>query len=170
ARGRGDVYKRRSYNHVSMAEARIKKAKRIRKTGKDVIILLDSITRLARAYNTETPSSGKVLSGGGDANALHKPKRFFGAARNIENGGSLTIVATALIDTGERMDDVIVEEWKGTGKREIGLDRNIADRRIYPAINIIKSGTRREELLQGVANLQKIWAIRSAISQMDDVE
>lgn len=139
-------------------------------TGKDVIILLDSITRLARAYNTATPSSGKVLSGGVDANALHKPKRFFGAARNIENGGSLTIVATALIDTGSRMDDVIFEEFKGTGNSEIVLDRNISDRRIYPAINIIKSGTRKEELLQGVAELQKIWAIRSAISQMDDIE
>lgn len=158
------------YNHVRVAELVIEKAKRMVETGKDVIILLDSITRLARAYNTATPSSGKVLSGGVDANALHKPKRFFGAARNIENGGSLTIVATALIDTGSRMDDVIFEEFKGTGNSEIVLDRNIADRRIYPAINIIKSGTRKEELLQGVANLQKIWAIRSAISQMDDVE
>ncbi|EAH9652718.1 transcription termination factor Rho [Campylobacter jejuni] len=159
-----------AYNHVRVAELVIEKAKRMVETGKDVIILLDSITRLARAYNTATPSSGKVLSGGVDANALHKPKRFFGAARNIENGGSLTIVATALIDTGSRMDDVIFEEFKGTGNSEIVLDRNIADRRIYPAINIIKSGTRKEELLQGVANLQKIWAIRSAISQMDDVE
>ncbi|EKM1526540.1 transcription termination factor Rho [Campylobacter jejuni] len=159
-----------AYNHVRVAELVIEKAKRMVETGKDVIILLDSITRLARAYNTATPSSGKVLSGGVDANALHKPKRFFGAARNIENGGSLTIVATALIDTGSRMDDVIFEEFKGTGNSEIVLDRNIADRRIYPAINIIKSGTRKEELLQGVANLQKIWTIRSAISQMDDVE
>lgn len=144
-----------AYNHVRVAELVIEKAKRMVETGKDVIILLDSITRLARAYNTATPSSGKVLSGGVDANALHKPKRFFGAARNIENGGSLTIVATALIDTGSRMDDVIFEEFKGTGNSEIVLDRNIADRRIYPAINIIKSGTRKEELLQGVANLQK---------------
>ncbi len=144
-----------AYNHVRVAELVIEKAKRMVETGKDVIILLDSITRLARAYNTATPSSGKVLSGGVDANALHKPKRFFGAARNIENGGSLTIVATALIDTGSRMDDVIFEEFKGTGNSEIVLDRNISDRRIYPAINIIKSGTRKEELLQGVAELQK---------------
>ena len=159
-----------AYNHVRVAELVIEKAKRMVEMGKDVIILLDSITRLARAYNTATPSSGKVLSGGVDANALHKPKRFFGAARNIENGGSLTIIATALIDTGSRMDEVIFEEFKGTGNSEIVLDRNISDRRIYPAINIIKSGTRKEELLQGVTNLQKIWAIRSAISQMDDVE
>ncbi|ARE80247.1 transcription termination factor Rho [Campylobacter helveticus] len=159
-----------AYNHVRVAELVIEKAKRMVEMGKDVIILLDSITRLARAYNTATPSSGKVLSGGVDANALHKPKRFFGAARNIENGGSLTIIATALIDTGSRMDEVIFEEFKGTGNSEIVLDRSISDRRIYPAINIIKSGTRKEELLQGVTNLQKIWAIRSAISQMDDVE
>ncbi|HEC1728282.1 TPA: transcription termination factor Rho [Campylobacter lari] len=159
-----------AYNHVRVAELVIEKAKRIVETGKDVIILLDSITRLARAYNTATPSSGKVLSGGVDANALHKPKRFFGAARNIEHGGSLTIIATALIETGSRMDEVIFEEFKGTGNSEIVLDRNISDRRIYPAINIIKSGTRKEELLQGVEKLQKIWAIRSAISQMDDIE
>jgi len=159
-----------AYNHVRVAELVIEKAKRMVEMGKDVIILLDSITRLARAYNTATPSSGKVLSGGVDANALHKPKRFFGAARNIENGGSLTIVATALIDTGSRMDDVIFEEFKGTGNSEIILDRSIADRRIYPAINIIKSGTRKEELLQNPADLQKIWVIRSAISQMDDIE
>lgn len=159
-----------AYNHVRVAELVIEKAKRMVETGKDVIILLDSITRLARAYNTATPSSGKVLSGGVDANALHKPKRFFGAARNIENGGSLTIIATALIETGSRMDEVIFEEFKGTGNSEIVLDRNISDRRIYPAINIIKSGTRKEELLQGVEKLQKIWALRSAISQMDDIE
>jgi len=159
-----------AFNHVRVAELVIEKAKRMVEMGKDVIILLDSITRLARAYNTATPSSGKVLSGGVDANALHKPKRFFGAARNIENGGSLTIIATALIDTGSRMDDVIFEEFKGTGNSEIILDRSIADRRIYPAINIIKSGTRKEELLQNPSNLQKIWAIRSAISQMDDIE
>ncbi|HEA8265625.1 TPA: transcription termination factor Rho [Campylobacter lari] len=159
-----------AYNHVRVAELVIEKAKRMVETGKDVVILLDSITRLARAYNTATPSSGKVLSGGVDANALHKPKRFFGAARNIENGGSLTIIATALIETGSRMDEVIFEEFKGTGNSEIVLDRNISDRRIYPAINIIKSGTRKEELLQGVEKLQKIWAIRSAISQMDDIE
>lgn len=159
-----------AYNHVRVAELVVEKAKRMVEMGKDVVILLDSITRLARAYNTATPSSGKVLSGGVDANALHKPKRFFGAARNIENGGSLTIIATALIDTGSRMDEVIFEEFKGTGNSEIILDRNISDRRIYPAINIIKSGTRKEELLQNVNSLQKIWAIRSAISQMDDIE
>ncbi|TXE86205.1 transcription termination factor Rho [Campylobacter volucris] len=159
-----------AYNHVRVAELVIEKAKRMVETGKDVIILLDSITRLARAYNTATPSSGKVLSGGVDANALHKPKRFFGAARNIEHGGSLTIIATALIETGSRMDEVIFEEFKGTGNSEIVLDRNISDRRIYPAINVIKSGTRKEELLQGVEKLQKIWAIRSAISSMDDIE
>ena len=133
-----------AYNHVRVAELVVEKAKRMVEMGKDVVILLDSITRLARAYNTATPSSGKVLSGGVDANALHKPKRFFGAARNIENGGSLTIIATALIDTGSRMDEVIFEEFKGTGNSEIILDRNISDRRIYPAINIIKSGTRKE--------------------------
>ncbi|MCW1360138.1 transcription termination factor Rho [Campylobacter sp. US33a] len=159
-----------AYNHVRVAELVVEKAKRMVETGKDVIILLDSITRLARAYNTATPSSGKVLSGGVDANALHKPKRFFGAARNIEKGGSLTIIATALIETGSRMDEVIFEEFKGTGNSEIVLDRSISDRRIYPAINIIRSGTRKEELLQGPQNLQKIWAIRSAISQMDDIE
>lgn len=171
---RGEVFSstfdQPAFNHVRVAELVIEKAKRAVENGKDVVILLDSITRLARAYNTITPSSGKVLSGGVDANALHKPKRFFGAARNIENGGSLTIVATALIETGSRMDDVIFEEFKGTGNSEIILDRNISDRRIYPAINITKSGTRKEELLQGSENLQKIWALRSAISTMDDVE
>ena len=159
-----------AFNHVRVAELVIEKAKRSVEMGKDVIILLDSITRLARAYNAVTPSSGKVLSGGVDANALHKPKRFFGAARNIENGGSLTIVATALIDTGSRMDDVIFEEFKGTGNSEIVLDRSISDRRIYPAVNILKSGTRKEELLQNPLDLQKIWAIRSVISTMDDIE
>ena len=171
---RGEVFSstfdQPAFNHVRVAELVIEKAKRAVENGKDVVILLDSITRLARAYTTVTPSSGKVLSGGVDANALHKPKRFFGAARNIENGGSLTIVATALIETGSRMDDVIFEEFKGTGNSEIILDRNISDRRIYPAINITKSGTRKEELLQGSENLQKIWALRSAISTMDDVE
>ena len=159
-----------AFNHVRVAELVIEKAKRAVEMGKDVVILLDSITRLARAYNTVAPSSGKVLSGGVDANALHKPKRFFGAARNIEFGGSLTIIATALIETGSRMDDVIFEEFKGTGNSEMILDRNISDRRIYPAINIIKSGTRKEELLQNPNDLQKIWAIRSAISTMDDIE
>ncbi len=157
-------------NHARVAELVIEKAKRMVEMGKDVVILLDSITRLARAYNTVTPSSGKVLTGGVDANALHRPKRFFGAARNIENGGSLTIVATALIDTGSRMDDVIFEEFKGTGNSEIVLDRNISDRRIYPAVNIIKSGTRKDELLIKPEDLGKIWAIRNAIAQMDDVE
>ena len=159
-----------AFNHVRVAELVIEKAKRMVETGRDVVILLDSITRLARAYNTATPSSGKVLSGGVDANALHKPKRFFGAARNIEDGGSLTIVATALIDTGSRMDDVIFEEFKGTGNSEMVLDRNISDRRIYPALNILKSGTRKDELLLKSENLAKIWAIRNVIATMDDVE
>ncbi len=157
-------------NHVRVANLVIEKAKRMVEMGKDVIILLDSITRLARAYNTVTPSSGKVLSGGVDANAIHKPKRFFGAARNIEHGGSLTIISTALIETGSRMDEVIFEEFKGTGNSEIVLDRNISDRRIYPAINIMKSGTRKEELLLSPDTLQKVWALRSAINQMEDVE
>ena len=157
-------------NHVRVANLVIEKAKRRVEMGKDVVILLDSITRLARAYNTVTPSSGKILSGGVDANALHKPKRFFGAARNIENGGSLTIISTALVETGSRMDEVIFEEFKGTGNSEIVLDRNISDRRIYPAINIMKSATRKEELLIAPDTLQKIWAIRSAIAQMEDIE
>ena len=155
-------------NHVRVAELVIEKAKRRVEGGKDVIILLDSITRLARAYNTVTPSSGKVLSGGVDANALHKPKRFFGAARNIEHGGSLTIMATALIDTGSRMDEVIFEEFKGTGNMEVVLSRHVADKRIYPAIDIVKSGTRKEELLIDPMTLQKIWALRNAMSQMKD--
>ncbi|MDR1450941.1 MAG: transcription termination factor Rho [Helicobacteraceae bacterium] len=153
-------------NHVRVAELVIEQAKRLTEKGKDAVILLDSITRLARAYNTVTPSSGKVLTGGVDANALHKPKRFFGAARNIENGGSLTIMATALIDTGSRMDEVIFEEFKGTGNMEIILSRDIADRRIYPAIDVVKSGTRKEELLQEPAKLQRVWALRAAMSQM----
>ncbi|MDR0664231.1 MAG: transcription termination factor Rho [Helicobacteraceae bacterium] len=153
-------------NHVRVAELVIEQAKRLTEKGKDVVILLDSITRLARAYNTVTPSSGKVLTGGVDANALHKPKRFFGAARNIENGGSLTIMATALIDTGSRMDEVIFEEFKGTGNMEIILSRDIADRRIYPAIDVVKSGTRKEELLQEPSKLQRVWALRAAMSQM----
>jgi len=157
-------------NHVRVANLVIEKAKRSVEMGRDVVILLDSITRLARAYNTVTPSSGKILTGGVDANALHKPKRFFGAARNIEFGGSLTIIATALIDTGSRMDEVIFEEFKGTGNSELVLDRNISDRRIYPAINVIKSATRKEELLQSPEKLQRVWALRSAISQMEDVE
>ncbi|MCH9813656.1 MAG: transcription termination factor Rho [Epsilonproteobacteria bacterium] len=157
-------------NHVRVAELVIERAKRMVEMGKDVVILLDSITRLARAYNTVTPSSGKVLSGGVDANALHKPKRFFGAARNIENGGSLTIISTALIETGSRMDEVIFEEFKGTGNSETVLNRNVADRRIYPAMSILKSGTRKEEILLTPDLLQKVWALRSAMSQMEDVE
>ncbi|WDL70649.1 transcription termination factor Rho [Helicobacter winghamensis] len=155
-------------NHTRVAELVVEKAKRMVEMGKDVVILLDSITRLARAYNTATPSSGKVLSGGVDANALHKPKRFFGAARNIEQGGSLTIIATALIETGSRMDEVIFEEFKGTGNSEIVLARNIAERRIYPAMDILKSGTRKEELLLGQDKLQKVWVLRNAIHQMNN--
>ncbi len=171
---KGEVYSSTfdlpAVNHVRVAELVIERAKRLVEMGKDVVILLDSITRLARAYNTCTPSSGKVLSGGVDANALHKPKRFFGAARNIENGGSLTIISTALIETGSRMDEVIFEEFKGTGNSETVLDRNIANRRIYPAISILKSGTRKEELLISESDLQKVWALRSAMSQMEDLE
>ena len=155
-------------NHVKVAEMVIEKAKRRVELGKDVVILLDSITRLARAYNTATPSSGKVLSGGVDANALHRPKRFFGAARNIENGGSLTIIATALIDTGSRMDEVIFEEFKGTGNSEVVLDRKIADRRIYPAIDVLKSGTRKDELLIGPDKLQKVFILRSMMNKQDN--
>ncbi|CAA6798918.1 MAG: Transcription termination factor Rho, partial [uncultured Sulfurovum sp.] len=157
-------------NHVRTAEMVIEKAKRRVESGKDVVILLDSITRLARAYNTVTPSSGKVLSGGVDANALHKPKRFFGAARNIEEGGSLTIIATALIDTGSRMDEVIFEEFKGTGNSEVVLNRYVSERRIYPAIDVTKSGTRKEELMVSAEDLQKVWAIRNAMQNMEDVE
>ena len=157
-------------NHVRTAEMVIEKAKRRVESGKDVIILLDSITRLARAYNTVTPSSGKVLSGGVDANALHKPKRFFGAARNIEEGGSLTIIATALIDTGSRMDEVIFEEFKGTGNSEVVLNRYVSERRIYPAIDVTKSGTRKEELMVDEEDLRKVWAIRNAMQNMEDVE
>lgn len=155
--------------HVQVAEMVIEKAKRLVEHKRDVVILLDSITRLARAYNTVIPSSGKVLTGGVDANALHKPKRFFGAARNIEEGGSLTIIATALIDTGSRMDDVIYEEFKGTGNNEIHLDRRIAEKRIYPAININRSGTRREELLTSPDELQKMWLLRKLLHPMDEL-
>jgi len=155
--------------HVQVAEMVIEKAKRLVEQKKDVVILLDSITRLARAYNTVVPSSGKVLTGGVDANALHRPKRFFGAARNIEEGGSLTIIATALIDTGSRMDDVIYEEFKGTGNNEIHLDRKIAEKRIYPAISINRSGTRREELLIGPEELQKTWILRKLLHPMDSL-
>lgn len=155
-------------NHVKVAEMVIERAKRRVEIGKDVVILLDSITRLARAYNTVTPSSGKVLSGGVDANALHKPKRFFGAARNIENGGSLTIIATALVETGSKMDEVIFEEFKGTGNSEVVLSRKIAERRIFPAIDLLKSGTRKEELLLGPDILQKVFILRSMLHKQED--
>ena len=148
----------------------IEKAKRLVEHKKDVIILLGSITRLARAYNTIAPSSGKVLTGGVDANALTKPKKFYGAARNIEEGGSLTILATALIDTGSKMDEVIYEEFKGTGNMEVHLDRRIAEKRIYPAININRSGTRREELLMEPEELQKIWILRKVLHSMDELD
>jgi transcription termination factor Rho len=156
--------------HVQVAEMVIEKAKRLVEHKRDVVILLDSITRLARAYNTVAPASGKVLTGGVDANALKGPKRFFGAARNIEEGGSLTILATALIDTGSKMDEVIYEEFKGTGNMEIHLDRRLAERRVYPAININRSGTRREELLIEPGTLQKIWLLRKLLNQMDELE
>jgi transcription termination factor Rho len=156
--------------HVQVAEMVIEKAKRLVEHKKNVVILLDSITRLARAYNTVQPASGKVLTGGVDANALQKPKRFFGAARNIEEGGSLTILATALIDTGSKMDEVIYEEFKGTGNMEIHLDRRIADKRVYPSIVISRSGTRREELLTDPAELQKIWLLRKLLHPMDDID
>ncbi len=156
--------------HVQVSEMVLDKAKRLVEHGKDVVILLDSITRLARAYNQTVPTSGKILSGGVDSNALHKPKRFFGAARNIEGGGSLTIIATALVDTGSRMDEVIFEEFKGTGNMEINLDRRMSDRRLFPAINVKKSSTRKEELLLPSDELQKIWILRKALSPMDDLE
>ena len=156
--------------HVQVAEMVIEKAKRMVEYNKDVVILLDSITRLARAYNTLQPHSGKILSGGVDANALHKPKRFFGAARNIEEGGSLTIIATALIDTGSRMDEVIFEEFKGTGNMELNLDRRLVDKRVYPAINIEKSGTRKEELLLHPDELKKIWTLRKALNGVPTVD
>lgn len=155
--------------HVQVAEMVIEKAKRLVEHKKDVVILLDSITRLARAYNTVIPSSGKVLTGGVDANALHRPKRFFGAARNVEEGGSLTILATALVETGSRMDDVIYEEFKGTGNMEVHLDRRIAEKRIFPAININRSGTRREELLMKPDELQKMWILRKILHPMDEL-
>jgi transcription termination factor Rho len=147
----------------------IEKAKRLTEHGRDVVILLDSITRLARAYNTIVPSSGKVLTGGVDAHALERPKRFFGAARNIEEGGSLTIIATALIETGSKMDEVIYEEFKGTGNQELHLERKIAEKRIYPAINIRRSATRREELLIPPAELQRVWILRKLLHDMDDI-
>jgi transcription termination factor Rho len=155
--------------HVQVAEMVIEKAKRLVEHRRDVVVLLDSITRLARAYNTVVPASGKVLTGGVDANALQRPKRFFGAARNIEEGGSLTIIATALVETGSKMDDVIYEEFKGTGNMEIHLDRRIAERRIFPAININRSGTRREELLVNPDEMQKMWILRKLLHPMDDL-
>ena len=156
--------------HVQVAEMVIEKAKRMVEHKKDVVILLDSITRLSRAYNTVVPSSGKVLTGGVDANALHRPKRFFGAARNVENGGSLTIIATALIDTGSRMDEVIFEEFKGTGNSEIILDRKLSDKRIYPAIDVTKSGTRKEDLLVSKEELSKMWILRRILDPMGSQE
>lgn len=155
--------------HVQVAEMVIERAKRLVEHKKDVVVLLDSITRLARAYNTVVPSSGKVLTGGVDANALHRPKRIFGAARNIEEGGSLTIIATALIDTGSRMDEVIYEEFKGTGNMELHLDRRVAEKRVYPAININRSGTRHEELLTKADELQKMWILRRLLHPMDEI-
>ena len=155
--------------HVQVAEMVIEKAKRLVEHKKDVVILLDSVTRLARAYNTVIPSSGKVLTGGVDAHALEKPKRFFGAARNIEHGGGLTIIATALVDTGSKMDEVIYEEFKGTGNMELHLDRKIAEKRVYPAINIRRSGTRREDLLMDEAELQRVWILRKLLHDMEDV-
>ncbi|MAJ87847.1 MAG: transcription termination factor Rho, partial [Cellvibrionales bacterium TMED148] len=155
--------------HVQVADMVIEKAKRLVEHKKDVVILLDSITRLARAYNTVIPSSGKVLTGGVDAHALEKPKRFFGAARNIEGGGSLTIIATSLVDTGSKMDEVIYEEFKGTGNMELHLDRKISEKRVYPAINIRRSGTRREELLIDEVELQRIWILRKLLHDMEDL-
>jgi len=156
--------------HTKVADIVLEKAKRLVEMGKDVVILLDSITRLARAHNAITPPSGKVLSGGVDANALNKPKKFFGAARNIEHGGSLTILATALIDTGSRMDEVIFEEFKGTGNMEINLDRRLVDKRVFPAIDLFRSGTRKEELLIDEDELNRIWVLRKVLSQMSEVE
>ena len=156
--------------HVKIASIVIEKAKRMVECGHDVVIFLDSITRLARAYNTVAPASGKVLSGGVDANALHKPKRFFGAARNIENGGSLTIVATALIDTGSKMDEVIFEEFKGTGNMELQLDRNLSNKRIFPAVNIVASSTRRDDLLLDQTTLDRMWILRKYLSDMNPIE
>ncbi len=159
-----------SSRHVQVSEMVIEKAKRMVEYGRDVVILLDSITRLARAYNTEVPHSGKILSGGVDANALHKPKRFFGAARNIEEGGSLTIIATCLVDTGSRMDDVVYEEFKGTGNMELHLDRKLAERRIFPSMDVQKSGTRREELLMDENMLKQVWTMRRMVGVLGGTE
>ena len=164
------TFDRPADDHTTVAELAIERAKRLVEMGHDVVVLLDSITRLARAYNSVIPPSGKVLSGGLDSNALQKPKRFFGAARNIEDGGSLTIVATALIDTGSRMDDVIFEEFKGTGNSEIHLDRKLADKRVFPAIDITRSGTRKEELLIPREDLNRIWVLRKVLNPLSGVE
>ena len=164
------TFDKEATEHVKIANIVLEKAKRLVECGHDVVILLDSITRLARAYNTVQPSSGKVLSGGLDANALHRPKRFFGAARNIAGGGSLSIIATALTDTGSKMDDVIFEEFKGTGNMELQLDRRIANKRIFPAIDLIDSSTRRDDLLQEEATLQRMWIVRKYLSEMNPVE
>ena len=171
---RGEIisstFDKEATEHVKIANIVLEKAKRLVECGHDVVILLDSITRLARAYNTVQPTSGKVLTGGLDANALHRPKRFFGAARNIENGGSLSIIATALTDTGSKMDDVIFEEFKGTGNMELQLDRRIANKRIFPAIDLVNSSTRRDDLLQDEKTLQRMWIARKYLSDMNLVE
>ncbi len=166
----GSTFDEPASRHIQVAEMVIEKAKRMVEYGKDVVVLLDSITRLARAYNTEVPHSGKILSGGVDASALQKPKRFFGAARNIEEGGSLTIIATALIDTGSRMDEVIFEEFKGTGNLELHLDRKLADRRLFPAIDITRSGTRKEELVVNPEELKRMWMLRKVLNEMNPTE
>ena len=166
----GSTFDEPSERHVQVSEMVIEKAKRMVEWGEDVVILLDSLTRLARAYNTVIPHSGKILTGGVDSNALHKPKRFFGAARNVEDGGSLTIISTALIDTGSRMDEVIFEEFKGTGNQELVLDRSLSDRRVYPSMDIKRSGTRREDKLMGRKDLSRIWLLRKLLDEMTNVE
>ena len=166
----GSTFDEPAERHVQVSEMVIEKAKRMVEGGEDVVILLDSLTRLARAYNTVIPHSGKILTGGVDSNALHKPKRFFGAARNVEDGGSLTIISTALIDTGSRMDEVIFEEFKGTGNQELVLDRSLSDRRVYPAMDIKRSGTRREDKLMGRKDLSRIWLLRKLLDEMTNVE
>ncbi|MCF6155790.1 MAG: transcription termination factor Rho [Candidatus Brocadia sp.] len=166
----GSTFDEPASRHIQVAEMVIEKAKRMVEYGRDVVVLLDSITRLARAYNTEVPHSGKILSGGVDASALQKPKRFFGAARNIEEGGSLTIIATALIDTGSRMDEVIFEEFKGTGNMELHLDRKLADRRLFPAIDITHSGTRKEELIVNAEEIKRMWMLRKVLNEMNPIE
>jgi len=166
----GSTFDEPPERHVQVSEMVIEKAKRMVETGEDVVILLDSLTRLARAYNTVSPHSGKILTGGVDSNALHKPKRFFGAARNVEEGGSLTIISTALIDTGSRMDEVIFEEFKGTGNQELVLDRSLSDRRVYPAMDLKRSGTRREDKLMGRKDLSRVWLLRKLLDEMTNVE